>query len=80
MEIANHNVFAQQTVRGKTLEQMTMHNERAFDNRMSQSAQGHNLHVICMDDVSAGQPGNPVTQSIGTSECARLSIVCTHIY
>ena len=38
MEIAKHNVFAQQTVGGKTLEQMTMHNERASDNRMSQSA------------------------------------------
>jgi len=38
MEIAKHTVFAQQTVGSKTLEQMTMHNERAFDNRLSQSA------------------------------------------
>ena len=33
MEIAKHNVFAQQTVWGKTLEQMTRHNERVLDNR-----------------------------------------------
>jgi len=32
-----------------------------------------------MDDVSAGQPGNPVTQFVGASECARLS-TCVHTF
>ena len=42
-------------------------------------AHGQNLHAIRMDFVSGGQPGNPVTQSVGTSECARL-FKCVHTF
>jgi hypothetical protein len=38
MAIAKHTVFAEQTVGGKTLDKMTMHNERLFDNHTSPSA------------------------------------------
>jgi len=42
-------------------------------------AHGQNLHAIRMDYMSGGQPGNPVTQSVGTSECARL-FKCVHTF
>jgi len=37
MEVSKHDVFAQQTIGGKTLLAMTLHNEQAFANRMSPS-------------------------------------------
>jgi len=37
MEASKHDVFAQQTIGGKTLLAMTLHNEQAFANRMSPS-------------------------------------------
>ena len=37
MEAAKHDVFAHQTIGGKTLLEMTRHNEQAFANRLSPS-------------------------------------------
>jgi len=45
MAIAKHKVFAQPTVGGKTLEQMTRHNERAFDHRTSPSAPTDKIYM-----------------------------------
>ena len=67
-------MFAQQSVGGKTLEQMTMHNERAFDNRMSQLA---STDTIFMPYVWMTCQQVSVTQSVGTREYARWS-KCVH--
>jgi len=67
MAIAKHNVFAQQTVGGKTLEQMTRHNERAFANRMSPSAPTDLIYmpyvwITCQEVSQVILSHNPLVQ------------------
>jgi len=45
MEVAKHNVFAQRTVGYKTLLEMSLHNERAFANRMSPSGRQEKVFI-----------------------------------
>jgi len=45
MEVAKHDIFSQQTIGGKTLLEMTLHNEQAFANRMSPSGRQDKVFV-----------------------------------
>jgi len=56
MEEATPAVFAQQTIGGKTLQEMTLHNEQAFANRMYRRQD--KIFMKYLDDVSAGLSGN----------------------
>jgi len=67
MEAAKHNVFSQQTIGGKTLWQMTLHNERAFANCMSPSGREDEIFrqyiwMRCQKVAQAILPQNPLVQ------------------
>jgi len=77
MEEAKHDVFAQQTIGGKTLQEMTLHNEQAFANRMLPSGRQDKVFMIyawmtCQQVSQVIMPHNPM---VTVSVC-----VCTHAY
>jgi len=77
MEAEKHHVFAIQTIRGKTLLEMTQHNEKVFANRMSPS--GRQDHVFMPYAFMTCQYVSPVIlphiPEVTVSVC-----VCTHAY
>jgi len=65
MEIAKHDVFAQQTIGGKTLLEMTIHNEQAVANRMSPSGRQDKFFMshawlTCQQVSQVIMPHNPM--------------------
>jgi len=75
MEVAKHDVFAQQTIGGKTLLERTLHNEQAFANRMSPSGRQDKVFMkyawlTCQQVSQVIMPHNLM---VTVSVC-----VCTH--